>query len=302
MFKAMLRLMNIGLFFLAIFGLGLFALSHLGKTQEYAPLDHPLLKADFFLIAQGAGEGEAPANSRVGIEKTKKLSEKILIEVDLHLTKDRRWVLFSGRDLALHTNGKGLVDHTNFDELRLLDLGYQFQEGERGGHPYRGQGLRVLSLFEFLKISAPNGIVLDIHSFSPEAMDRLIEEVHNQNADQRVIIQSPRSQVIEYLREKKPFWLYGMNDPKFVQIKIMTSLFIESMVSMEADFVIASVEGSEGIYYSPRLVGELKRRHRKVIVSADTLNSVKAPWLRDHLDGVLTPIPSKAYAEIQNQK
>ena len=72
------------------------------------------------------------------------------LETDARLTRDRRVVLFHDSTLTRTTNGHGRLSQYSLAELKAFDLGYRFQKPGQQDFPFRGQGLQILTLAEFL--------------------------------------------------------------------------------------------------------------------------------------------------------
>ena len=60
------------------------------------------------------------------------------LEIDLHVTRDGRIVIFHDHDLERLTDGRGKVWEWRWEDLRGLDAGHNFDP--EAGHPAAGQG------------------------------------------------------------------------------------------------------------------------------------------------------------------
>jgi glycerophosphoryl diester phosphodiesterase len=90
--------------------------------------------------------GEVPENTIASFERA--LADgAVVIETDVHLTRDGVPVLIHDDDVARVTDGCGAVRDFDWPKLRRLDAGFRFTAAD-GSTPFRGAGLRVPSLAE----------------------------------------------------------------------------------------------------------------------------------------------------------
>jgi len=78
------------------------------------------------------------------------------LELDIHVTKDKNIVLLHDDDLSRTTNGEGKVKSKTVDELKKLDNGYKFTLDNGKTFPYRGMGLKILTMEDLLLRFPPN--------------------------------------------------------------------------------------------------------------------------------------------------
>src|SRR5258706_894193 len=92
--------------------------------------------------------GEVPENTIASFARGA-ADGAVVIETDVHLTRDGVPVLLHDDDVARVTDGCGPVRDLDFAALRALDAGFHFAVRD-GGTPFRGAGLRIPSLAEAL--------------------------------------------------------------------------------------------------------------------------------------------------------
>ena len=78
-----------------------------------------------WIIAHRGASGHAPENTLAAFERAVQLGVT-LIETDLHLTRDARFVAIHDATLERTTNGRGAVHDFTLGELRELDAGKWF--------------------------------------------------------------------------------------------------------------------------------------------------------------------------------
>jgi glycerophosphoryl diester phosphodiesterase len=92
--------------------------------------------------------GEAPENTLASFERGR-ADGAVVIETDVHLTRDGVPVLLHDPDVARVTDGRGPVRDLDWSDVARLDAGFRFAAPD-GSTPFRGQGLRIPSLAESL--------------------------------------------------------------------------------------------------------------------------------------------------------
>src|SRR5262245_23831875 len=92
--------------------------------------------------------GEVPENTIASFARAV-ADGAVVIETDVHLTRDGVPVLIHDDEVARVTDGRGAVRDLDYAEIRALDAGFQFRAPD-GGTPFRGAGLRIPSLVEAL--------------------------------------------------------------------------------------------------------------------------------------------------------
>jgi glycerophosphoryl diester phosphodiesterase len=101
------------------------------------------------VIGHRGAAGEVPENTLASFERG--LADgAVILESDVHLTRDGVPVLIHDEVLDRCTEGSGRVCDRELEALQRLDAGHRFQpEGSRS-FPFRGRGLRVPTLAEAL--------------------------------------------------------------------------------------------------------------------------------------------------------
>jgi len=119
------------------------------------------------------------------------------LETDLHVSRDRRVVIFHDDTLERLTNGIGRFWDHDWERLQTLDAAHQFDKA--GGYPLRGRGIQMPLLEEALR-TFPDGMFnLDLKQPRIEAV--VAEEVRRLGAEDRVLIGSFHDARIRHFRE-----------------------------------------------------------------------------------------------------
>jgi glycerophosphoryl diester phosphodiesterase len=108
-----------------------------------------------------------------------------MLEMDVRLTRDGEVVVIHDPTVDRTTDGSGAIADLTLDEIRSLDAGYRFTD-ERGGHPFRGNGVRVPTQDEVL--DAFRDVRINIEAKEPAVAAPLVRVITRHGAEQRVLI------------------------------------------------------------------------------------------------------------------
>lgn len=265
----------------------LFGLRLVGLSQQHAQIRHPLMKKSFLIVAEGGLTDEAPAYTRPAFDAAVDLNPELLLEADIQITKDDQWVVFPPVPLEKLTDGQGLIRQHTLEELKQLDAGHLYSN-KQGEHTFRGKGVRILTLDEFLRRYPDQGLVLDVQVKDVFSIDRLIEQLEGHQTDERLIIQSPYAATLSQIKDEYPLWLYGIAPATLTRFRVMESLFLEPFADLWADLVITPLLISNQPVLTPRLLAEIERRQKRLIVEYNDDFESLPPLILQTLDGVQT--------------
>ncbi len=160
-------------------------------------IGHPLI------MAHRGESGNIPENTMAALEAAVGLGVDI-IESDARLTKDDQIVLFHDDTLMRTTGKEGAVRDYTLEELYEFDLGYTFTTDGGATYPFRGNGLRIITLREVFERFPETVFNLDIKDTFPAAPQALADLISDMDRKQSVIIASFTDTQIELFREILP--------------------------------------------------------------------------------------------------
>ena len=131
------------IFLIIIFSLPQISLLADGNVNGYLDCPCPLI-----LAHQGASN-ELPANTIGSFQKALDHGADI-IELDIWRSRDNIWVVVHDKNLKNITGVDRNVNELTFDEIRILDAGFNFQ-GLDGSYLYRNKDYRIPSLEKVFK-------------------------------------------------------------------------------------------------------------------------------------------------------
>jgi glycerophosphoryl diester phosphodiesterase len=253
-------------------------------------------------IAHRGGAAARPENTLTAFRHAL-TAGAVALEGDVHAARDGVVVVSHDAAVDRTTDGKGLIRHMDFKELRELDAGYWFTPDGGASYPYRGAGIRIPTLEEVFgdPVLARTPMVLEIKQEEPDIAEEVLDLVQAYDMTDRLVMGSFSRAALEGLRRRAS--RRGMN--------LVTSLAEEEVFVF---FLTPLEEMTRGDYVPPgRLlqvpvdheVGErtvqvvgpslmAKARALGLRVHVWTVNEPgQMPWLIDEMgvDGIITDDP-----------
>jgi glycerophosphoryl diester phosphodiesterase len=285
MIRALGRLLLITL--ASLFGIFLLivALRLSGLTREYADPVHPLADLDHPVIALGGDGDFAPSNSMPALRHLAD-HQGVMLGVDLQLSRDDVWILFRDDNLEQMTSLHGPTSLQNWTDLQNLDLGEKFGSDGRWRHT------PIVTLKELLKAFPREPLFLNIHNQYSDRMSALVQQLDPDNTSNRFIIQSPYATTLRAIRKERPLWLYGIDPSSVVRFMFLNSIYVETLGDLNADLFIAPLEMNHRQVFSPRLLTELVRRKKWIVIDEPPSQGELPKDLEDAAWGIVTRHPS----------
>ena len=120
------RLIFLILILMMIFGVSVFR-SIIFRSYFPEATSEEIKRSEVLAIAHRGASGHAPENTLAAIIKGVNMNAD-LVEIDVHLSKDREVVVFHDLTLNRTTNGSGKISETNWSDIEKLDAGSWFSE------------------------------------------------------------------------------------------------------------------------------------------------------------------------------
>jgi glycerophosphoryl diester phosphodiesterase len=146
---------------------------------------HPVLCGGPLLIGHRGAAGLVPENTLASFRDAVDRWAVDMIELDVRATADGHCVVIHDATVNRTTDGSGGVAELTLAELKELDAGYRF-EGEAGGHPFRGRGLRIPTIDEVLEALPETPLTAEVKIGTAQAP--LFEALERHGAADRVIV------------------------------------------------------------------------------------------------------------------
>lgn len=188
----------------------LLALAFLAATwaARIDSVPHPTLVSNWprppLVIAHQGGDGLWPSSTRTAYRQAAALGVDVL-ELDVHLSRDRRLVVVHDDTVDRTSDGSGAVADLRRDEMAALDAGYAWSPG-RTGHtfPYRGGGDGIPTLVEVLTDHPGAPLLIEIKPDDRAAATALCARLRESGRTARTVVASFHEEAMAAFREACP--------------------------------------------------------------------------------------------------
>jgi len=155
------------------------------------------------VMAHRGESGNVPENTMAALEAAVGIGVDVL-ESDVRLTKDDEIVLFHDEDLVRTTGEEGIIRNYTIDELLQFDFGSHFTTDNGVTFPFRGKGLKIVTLKEVFERFPDMRFNLDIKDTFPAATKELARLIRSMDRQHSVIIASFHNSQLEHFRDVAP--------------------------------------------------------------------------------------------------
>ena len=292
-------------FFLLLIGVIVFftvviiAIRHSGfQIDRKAPL-HQFKRDSFQMIAHRGGALEAPENTFAAFDQAIKISPHLILEMDIHLTKDDHLVVIHDDTVDRTTNSQGTVADMTLEQLQKLNAGWHYQNDE-DKYIYRSQGIRIPSLRQVLERYPRQKMIIELKSLSTKAAQKFIDIIEEFKAFEHIAIASYSHQAINYIRSKRD-WTFVATSTEIYKTLILLNMFLEPIDPMNTD-IYSIPEVSMFIpVLSKRLLKEIQRRDKPVFVWTINERKDMQRLIELGVDGIITDRPTTLFQLIKNK-
>jgi len=150
------------------------------------------------LFAHRGASADFPENTIEAFQAGVRAGAEML-ELDVHASRDGEIVVFHDSALERTTDGHGEVrDHT-MTELEALDAGFRFSDA-RGGHPYRGKGIRIPRLLELLQTLPGVPLNIEIKQAEPSIEPAVVDLLAENGAVESVLLAAAEDEIMQRIR------------------------------------------------------------------------------------------------------
>ena len=268
--------------FIVSFGLlaGLvFSLRQIGLQQKYSASEFPVFKkhAPFLVIAMG-GPDSLPAFSMGALKQSADFHPSVVLGLKLFLSYDHTWVVAPHKNLATFSTGTGFISSKTWADIVT--------------HRHQNSSEKIVSLDEvFLQFPNRNYYIEIHHPYHP-AIPKLLTKLTESKKDTDVIFTSTYMDTTKYLREHSARWPTGASASETSKFRFMTSIFLEPLATLDADFVVTEK-------LTARFVDELQKRNKFVLLRDAQLEGKVS--LEFEVNGILTKRPSNYLPALERQ-
>ena len=152
-----------------------------------------------WVIGHRGASGELPENTLPAFERA--LGQgAVVLETDVHRTRDGVVVLAHDPDVARTTEAEGPIAGLAFGELRRLDAGYRFSPDGGRSHPARDRGLRIASLREAFEALPGVRFNIEIKQNDPELIAETLRAVEDAGRAELTLLAAAEDDTMAALR------------------------------------------------------------------------------------------------------
>jgi glycerophosphoryl diester phosphodiesterase len=271
------------------------------------------------VLAHQGGDDLWPSNTMLAFENAVALGADVL-ELDVHLTADGRFVVIHDATVDRTTDGTGAVAERTLDELKTLDAGFDWlpdepaegvvfeldvatsgeadSDGDAGagtvGPPYRGMGLTIPTLSEVLAAFPNAPVNVEIKQDDPEAARALCGALRSEGATGRVMVGSFHAPALRAFRAACPEVATSAAPREVLTFFILARARLHRVYSPPFEALQVPIEQAGLTVVTPHFVEAAHQRgvdvHVWTIDDVPTMNRLVALGV----DGLITDRPDRA--------
>lgn len=183
-----------------------FGAPHAAAAPAPAPAaapTHPFFSQPIRIVAHRGGAALAPENTVDAFRAAAQRWPEVVIETDVRLTSDGVPVLLHDPTVDRTTGGSGEIARTTLAAAQALDAGFRFTPDGGKTFPSRGRGARIPTLTEALRALPTTRLEVELKE-GVEAVPAVVRAVQESGAEARVLLVSPRAEVLARVRAVAP--------------------------------------------------------------------------------------------------
>lgn len=145
---------------------------------------------------------DAPENTLVSFAKAVEDGADVL-EMDVHLTKDKHVVVCHDETVDRTTNGAGRIADMTLAELKRLDAGFHFSGTGSAAHTFRGKGVSIPTFDEVLAAFPQMPINVELKTDHPELIEAFFAVLkrHGRADDVSVLVAGEKHALVKKIRQ-----------------------------------------------------------------------------------------------------
>jgi glycerophosphoryl diester phosphodiesterase len=173
----------------------MFKSPHTARNSDELKRRRPLV------MAHRGGAGLWPENTMYAFSRAVEMGVDVL-EIDMHSTADGALVVIHDPTVERTTDGTGRVNSLTLAQLKALDAGYRWSNGQDGMFPFRGQGITVPTLQEVFKAFPDVRFNIDIKQEQPSLVQPFCRMIRESGMANKVMVASFKPEVLEAFRRE----------------------------------------------------------------------------------------------------
>jgi len=160
------------------------------------------------IFAHRGASGAYPENTLPSFQAAVKIGAHVL-ETDTRITKDGIPVLAHDESLLRTTGVDAHVEDLTLKELQDIDAGYSFSPDDGESYPFRGAGISVPTLEEFVRTFPEIPVNMEIKVGTEQSARIVLDVLESNNALDRFLLASVLPDAMRYIQNSAPSTLTG---------------------------------------------------------------------------------------------
>ena len=252
--------------------------------------DKKVFTGKTFRIAHRCGAKNFPENTLFACKKVIELGIADFLEMDVHLTKDKKLVVIHDEQVDRTTNGKGNVSELTLSEIQKLDAGYNLSPDGGKTFPFRGQGIIIKELEDFFKEIPDRKYYIEVKPESKEAAKSLVALVQKYKMEEKVVIGSFKQGVKDEIYRLLPdAGLFGTQS-EITKWVVLQRLGLTGLMRFNSDTLAVPPHRSI-LNVSDSFMHSAKRQNIKVHVWTINEEEEMREMISVGVDGIMTDDP-----------
>lgn len=239
-----MSVLRVTLAVLTLFICAFFTLRFYGLNQSYQVYDHPIMKRPTpWILAWGGDCSVGPSHSRKALQAAAQMNE-VFLAVGVHLSKDKHFYILPDRQNLI-------INEMKDEDIARIDL---------------GEGEAPLSLDQFFVEFSNRPTLLWVKD-NLENIDLRLEPILKKHPNpHQILIHSEYDNVVSSIKKLKSDLIYGTGVGQRIRALMLGSLFLESIATIDGDFVLAPLKERGVTPISKELINEIARRKKIVVL------------------------------------
>ena len=250
------------------------------------------LEGRFQVIAHRGGADVAPEGTLLLFRQADSLGADVL-ELDLRRSADGALVVFHDRRVHRVTEDTGRVDQLTLARLQALDAGYRWSPDGGRTHPYRGKGLRIPSLGEFLAAFPGRRLLVELKSGRGDSAQRLCDELRSRGMQSLAIVASFDHRTLGAFREACPEVATSASAREVAIDRGLRALRLDGLVEPAFDAYHVPESAGPIDLVTPGFVERARRRGLPVQVWTVNREKDMERLIEMGVDGIVTDRPER---------
>lgn len=160
------------------------------------------------IFAHRGDSGAYPENTLPSFQAAVKIGAHVL-ETDTRITKDGIPMLTHDESLLRTTGVDARVEDLTLKELKDIDAGYSFSPDGGATYPFRGMGIQIPTLEEFVRTFPDIPVNMEIKVGTEQSTRIVIDVLESNNALDRFLLASVLPDAMRYIQKNIPSTLTG---------------------------------------------------------------------------------------------